>query len=385
MADMLVAQRHELLLRELKAHGALKIVELAARLRVSSATIRRDLAELAAAGKVTRVRGGAMLVTRRGAHDQAHVRQWARTARATPPAPTPGDDGPMLGLLVPSMNYYYPQLVAGVRGAAARRGARVVIGLTTYAEPRDLGQIEELVASGAAGLLVTTAEGHHTPAGTLDGLRATGLPFVLVERQPRDAYEPCEFAMSDHRQGTYTAVRHFAALGHDRVGLFVNGSPTAGLIREGHAAAVRSLGLDPSAPVVDGGRPVLVSAEAIRHYDGFIERCLATGTRAALVHSDHDAIELARRLRLRGLRTPDDLALIAYDDEIASLAEVPLTAVAPPKQELGERAAQLLLDRLHAVEPPAVRQLVLQPRLVVRASCGAAAAGASAAGGGSIS
>ncbi|TDC77747.1 DeoR family transcriptional regulator [Streptomyces hainanensis] len=370
---MLVAQRHELLLRELKAHGALKIVELAARLRVSSATIRRDLAELAEAGRVARVRGGAMLVTRRGGPDQAHVRQWADASLPAPATGARDEDGPVLGLLVPSMNYYYPQLVTGVRSVAARRGARVVIGLTDYAEPSDLDQIDDLVASGVAGLLITTAEGHHTPTGTLDRLRATGLPFVLAERQPRDPFEPCEFVVSDHRQGAYAAVRHFVALGHDRVALYVNGSPTAPLIQEGHAAAVRSLGLDPSAPVVDGGRPRLGSAEAIQHYDGFIERCLAGGVRAALVHSDHDAIELTRRLRVHGLRTPDDLALIAYDDEIASLAEVPLTAVAPPKHELGEQATRLLLDRLDAPEPPAVRQLVLQPRLVVRASCGAAA------------
>ncbi|GAB2886206.1 LacI family DNA-binding transcriptional regulator [Streptomyces mayteni] len=375
MPDMLVAQRHELLLRELKAHGALKIVELAARLRVSTATIRRDLAELAEAGKVTRVRGGAMVVTRRGAPNQTHVRQWAEASQAAPAAAS-AEGGRMLGLLVPSMNYYYPQLVAGVRSVAARRGARVVIGLTNYAEPNDLDQIDDLVASGVAGLLITTAEGHYTPTRTLDRLRATGLPFVLVERQPRDPFEPCEFVVSDHRQGAYAAVRHFVALGHDRVGLYVNGSPTAALIQEGHAAAVRSLDLDPSAPVVDGGRPRLGSSEATQHYDGFIERCLAGGVRAALVHSDHDAIELTRRLRLRGLRAPDDLALVAYDDEIASLAEVPLTAVAPPKHELGEHATQLLLDRLDRIdvrEPPAVRQLVLQPRLVVRASCGAAA------------
>ncbi|TDC24857.1 DeoR family transcriptional regulator [Streptomyces sp. 8K308] len=368
MADLLVAQRHELLLRELAAHGALRIVELAARLEVSSATVRRDLAELAEAGKVVRVRGGAMLASRRGVPNRVHLRQRTRALRAAPAA----EAGPVLGLLVPSMRYHYPRLVAGVRSVAARRGARVIIGLTDYAEPRDMDRIDDLVASGATGLLVTTAEGHRTPAATLDRLRDTGVPFVLVEREPQDPYASCEFAVSDHRQGAYAAVRHFGALGHDRVGLYTNGGPTAAPVREGHAAAVRSLGLDPSAPVVDGGRPVLGSAEAARHYDGFIERCLAGGTRAALVHSDHDAIELARRLRLRGLRTPDDLALIAYDDEIAALAEVPLTAVAPPKHELGELATGLLLDRLGATEPPAVRQVALQPRLVVRASCGAA-------------
>jgi DNA-binding LacI/PurR family transcriptional regulator len=129
-----------------------------------------------------------------------------------------------------------------------------------------------------------------------------------------------------------------------------------------------------------GAEPVqrLLGEEvAAGHYDRFLDSCRRSGTRAALVHSDHDAIELMRRMRSRGLRTPDDLALIAYDDEIAALADVPLTAVAPAKHELGELAARLLLERLDrqaAGETPPVRQVLVQPRLIVRSSCGASPA-----------
>ncbi|RBM21920.1 substrate-binding domain-containing protein [Streptomyces sp. PT12] len=141
---------------------------------------------------------------------------------------------------------------------------------------------------------------------------------------------------------------------------------------QGHAHAVARLGLDPSAPVVNSGGPPSGSRQEARQYDTFVDRCVASGARAALVRSDHDAIELLRRLRARGLHTPDDMALIAYDDEFAALAEVPLTAVAPPKRQLGEQAAHLLLDRLLAPGPLPARQVVMQPTLRVRASCGAA-------------
>jgi DNA-binding LacI/PurR family transcriptional regulator len=369
MAEMLVAQRHGLLLRELEAAGGLKVSELASRLGVSGATIRRDLADLEADGRVTRVRGGALLATptAEGAAP--------RPAAAAPPSPTP--PAPALGLLIPSATYYYPRVVTGVRAAAAERGARIIIGLTDYAHPDDSRQIEELGAAGAAGLLVTSAGGHILPQETLDRLRAGGLPFLLLERQPQDRYGPYEFVASDHRQGAVAAVRHLAELGHDRVGLFTNGSPTAAPIAEGYAAAVELLGLDPVAPVRDSGRPTPGAAEAAGHYDRFLDSCRSSGTRAALVHSDHDAIELMRRMRSRGLRTPDDLALIAYDDEIAALADVPLTAVAPAKHELGELAARLLLERLDrraAGETPPVRQVLVQPRLIVRSSCGASPA-----------
>lgn len=367
MTDMLVAQRREQLLSELRASGGLKVIDLAARLGVSRATVRRDLLDLENEGKLSRVRGGAMLAT---THDSTAP---ARTT-VPPPRSAAPPDGPVVGLIVPSATYYYPRVVAGVQAAAAEQGARVVISLTDYSGDSDAQRIEELATSGASGLLVASPGGHDLSAKNLQELENVGLPFVLLERQPNDPFVACEFVASDHRQGAFAAVRHLAGLGHHKVALFTNGSPTAALLQQGHAGALHHLGLDADVPTVDSGRPTLGSAEAAQCYDQFISACQESRTRAALVHSDHDAIELMRRMRLQGLRAPKDLALIAYDDEIASLADVPLTAVAPPKHKIGEYAARLLLDRLANPDPDAVpiRQMLLQPRLTIRSSCGIA-------------
>ncbi|MEU9652077.1 substrate-binding domain-containing protein [Streptomyces sp. NPDC048110] len=363
MTDMLVAQRREQLLNELQASGGLKVIDLAARLGVSRATVRRDLLDLENEGKLSRVRGGAMLATR---HDST-VPEAQAAASATPLGLT-------LGLIVPSATYYYPRVVSGVQAVAAERGARVVITLSDYSGNSDAQRIEELAASGASGLLVALPGGHDLPEKNLHQLEELGLPFVLLERQPQDPFITCEFVASDHRQGAFAAVRHLAELGHSKVALFTNGSPTASLLHQGHKAALQNLDLEPDVPVVDSGRPTLGSDEATQCYDRFIRACQEGQVRAALVHSDHDAIELMRRMRLQGLQAPRDLALIAYDDEIASLADVPLTAVAPPKRTIGEYAARLLLDRLAAPEPNTVpvRQMLLQPRLNIRSSCGTA-------------
>lgn len=400
MAAMLVAQRRQKLISELAAAGGLKVVDLAARLDVSRATVRRDLVDLEVEGRVRRVRGGAVLATpgpdgrpagtptppAAPVTPSAPMTSAAATSPATSAAaaaslpgtfPTAVRPGPerTLGLLVPSATYYYPRIVAGVQAVLAERGARAIISLSDYGRTDDVQRIDELRASGASGLLVASPGGHDLPDETLEQLDATGLPFVLMERQPQDAFLPCEFVATDHRQGAFAAVRHLVRLGHRRVGLFTNGSPTSALVREGYEAALTRLGLAADVPVHDSGRPTMGSTQADRHYEGFLEDCVSGGVRAALVHSDHDAIELMRRLRSRDMRTPRDLALIAYDDEIAGLADVPLTAVAPPKHELGEHAARLLLDRLDAADPAAVpvRQLLIQPRLVIRSSCGAAA------------
>jgi LacI family transcriptional regulator/LacI family repressor for deo operon, udp, cdd, tsx, nupC, and nupG len=71
-----------------------------------------------------------------------------------------------------------------------------------------------------------------------------------------------------------------------------------------------------------------------------------------------------------GTKVPDDIALVGFDDmPWATSLQPPLTAVAQPTFEIGSTAAGLLLDRLQDPEIPA-RHVVLETRLVVRASCG---------------
>ncbi|WP_226961668.1 MULTISPECIES: LacI family DNA-binding transcriptional regulator [Streptomyces] len=278
-----------------------------------------------------------------------------------------------LGLLVPSASQVSPRVIAGVREVAARRGARLVVALTHDARPGDPEQLAELAAAGVRGLIVVGAEPHRLSAAVLGRLQAGELPFLLAEYRPWDEFAACECVVVHHRQGAFAAVRHLAAVGHRGVGLLTAGGATGALVREGHAEAVRRLGLVPGAPSVDLARDAVREKGRGEAYDRFLRACRGSGTRAALVHTDRDAIALLRRMRAHGLRAPDDLAVVAYGDEIASLADVPLTAVAPPQRELGRLAAHLLLDRLAAGDPSAVpvRQLALRPRLIVRASCGA--------------
>jgi DNA-binding LacI/PurR family transcriptional regulator len=80
------------------------------------------------------------------------------------------------------------------------------------------------------------------------------------------------------------------------------------------------------------------------------------------------------RLRERGVRVPDDVAVVGYDDiRFAEFLEVPLTTVSLPKYEIGRRAAEILFQRIAQPEEDRreLSQVLLQPSLVVRSSCGA--------------
>jgi LacI family transcriptional regulator len=82
------------------------------------------------------------------------------------------------------------------------------------------------------------------------------------------------------------------------------------------------------------------------------------------------AIGVLHRFRARGVRVPEDVAVVGYDDiTYAASVEMPLTTVAIPMRRLGEVAAEILFDRYDRVGPVEPRQILLAPELVVRASC----------------
>lgn len=363
---MLAQQRHDYVREQLRTHGAVRVTDVVNGLGVSDGTVRRDLELLEQQGQLTRVRGGAVLPGGSAAVDPGI---------AGAGAPAMPAEGAVVGMLVPSATYYYPEVIRGARSAAARAGARLVLGVTDYDHGRDLDQLRDLIRSGSDGLLVTTAGGPVIPAPVRELLDGSGLPHVLVERRSAAAFDHAECVLSDHRQGAYRAVEYLAGLGHRSVALFTVSSPTAQPVTEGHAEAVRLLGLDPSAP----RHATAAGADRVTAVDAFVRDCRASAATAVLVHSDQEAILLVQRMRSLGVRVPEDLSLIAYDDEVAALAEVPLTAVAPPKFEVGRTATAALLDRLGGPTDLPVRQTVLQPRLLVRDSTGAGPSAAAAA------
>ncbi|MFD3840068.1 substrate-binding domain-containing protein [Streptomyces sp. NPDC058642] len=353
-----VDQRHERVLELVRERGSLRVAELAAELGVSAVTLRRDVEALAAQGRVQRLHG-AVVWPGEGA---VEVRKRAEDS-----------EGVVIGMIVPTTNYIFADIVRGAREAVAAQGARLVLGVTGYVDAEDAVQAEHLVAGGAEGLLVAPSWFGGVPVdGQEKWLLERGVPAVLVERSapPANPAAVLDRVRTDRAHGAAVAVSHFATLGHRKVTAVLQDGPHAVQISAGFRAAVQSLGLD-----VDTAAPsVREHGDYEASVDYLVDAVKQRGVTAALVHSDEDAIVLVPRLQACGIRVPDDLALIAYDDEVAGLSDVPLTAVAPPKRSVGELAAQLLLQRLaerKAGQQPGPRQhLDLLPELRIRSSCG---------------
>jgi DNA-binding LacI/PurR family transcriptional regulator len=109
--------------------------------------------------------------------------------------------------------------------------------------------------------------------------------------------------------------------------------------------------------------------------DSLLDELADAQVTGLICHSDEIALPLTRRARLRGWSVPDDLSIVAYDDESAEMADPPLTAVSPPKTWIGRTAVRTLLELISEGESSPVRHVVAKPRMVLRSSTAAPRSG----------
>lgn len=319
MSDPLFpVQRHERLLGELRRSGAVRVRDIARELGVSELTVRRDIAALAARNLLTRVHGGATLPSR--------ARPAARAASSF-----------TIGLVVPSLDFYWPPVIAGARAAAAALGAGLHLRGSSYDPEEDRRQITRLVEAGdVQGLLL--APSLDGDDAMLEWIGRLPVPAVLVEREPVRP-RPLTWVRTDHALGLELAVRHLREGGHRDIALLLDpGSPTSVHLRR----AWRGRAYAP----------------------GELLCAIADGATALIVHSDPYATAVARACADRGLRP----AIVSYDDEVAHLADPPMTAVRPPKHQVGRLAVELIVSRLLDGERRPAQGVLVAPELVVRCS-----------------
>lgn len=377
-----VELRRQRILAVVESRGPVKVSALAAELDVSVVTVRRDVEELTRAGRLRRGHGLA-----RPLRDPA--------AAAPLPAPRDGEpagDQGAVALVVPERHSYLYETLHGARTVLEEAGIRIALHIAPQAAGGERPLVERALADGARGLLIAPRWRNPLSEERDYGwLADVGVPTVLMERRPRpgSALHALDSVCSDHWYGAYLAVEHLVSLGHRRIVMAArDDSPTARSLRAAFAGIVRER------PEVEDWTVVLSSPDAVpgpvtAAEPGTSGRGTGAGGQggigapldlaallrerratAAVLHGDVDALMLVQRLVESGVQVPQDCSVVAYDDVVAALGSTPLTAVAPPKAEVGRAAAELLLFRLSQGPGAAgpVRRTELLPELKVRGS-----------------
>lgn len=349
-------QRRERLMDELRAHGSITVSGIAAKFGVSELTIRRDVNQLADEGLVSRVHGGATLPSpldrsASGSHQQAHTYS--------------------IGMVVPSLDYYWPQVISGARAEAEEQNLRILVRGSAYDAADNRKQVQALLDhQNIDGLIVapdlTGAEGQEL----LRWLNALPIPVVLAERRSPGEIPAhrLEWVATDHAFGAGMAVRHLWQEGHCKIGCLTDSSsPTSPHVVRGWKQAMAALKI-PLEGSVSEDSAALGNGDRSEHFDRILELCRETGTTAMLVHSDTQAVAFVQHCVDHGVDVPGSMSIVGYDDEVAYLAEPAISAVRPPKRYVGRVAVQLMAARLAEGRMRPVHRVELNPELIVRDS-----------------
>jgi len=270
----------------------------------------------------------------------------------------------MIGLIVPDLsNPFFTEVARGAEDAASTADYAVVLCNSDERPEKEEHYLSVLQEQRVAGVFLTPLG--PTPVG-LARMRDRGCAVVLLDRAAK-AREYCSVSVDDVRGGQ-VALDHLLSLHPSGVAL-VNGPVSLRQCADRRRGARQAL--------AKAGSPrdalIEISVESMTIAAGMkaAERLLGMTHRPSAVFCTNDllAIGLERTLTQNGLRIPDDIALVGYDDiDLAANVTIPLTSIRQPQYELGRAAGDLLLKEIRGGTSHVHERIVFQPHLVPRAS-----------------
>jgi len=267
-------------------------------------------------------------------------------------------------VMLDASNPFFTDVAQGIEAAAEAVDLSLVLCNSGNGAAREEAHLALLQQQRVQGVLVTPVD---PESPVLEEVRQRGTPLVIVDRT-RDDQSFCSVAVDDLLGGRL-AVEHLLDRGHTRIA-FIGGPPHLGQVRdrlEGGRRAWADAGLPADDFVVLGTEALDVreGRNAGQRLAGLPKSRRPT---AAFCANDLLALGLLQQAIGAGLRVPEQLAIVGYDDIVfASAAAVPLTSVRQPRQELGRTAAELVLDEATNDEHRH-RQVLFTPELIARSS-----------------
>jgi LacI family transcriptional regulator len=264
-------------------------------------------------------------------------------------------------------NPFFIDLVIGAENYVQERGYSVQVGNSAQEADRESAQLLALMQQRVRGVLLAPIWGIDE---RVRQLKLRGIPVVLLDRAGNES-DFCSVSVDDV-EGGRLAVEHLLDQGHTRIGVI--GGP--GRLQQ---VADRRLGAELARSRHNGLAQLLIITTPLLDVDAGVRSAaeiaaMPRSERPTAVFATNDllAIGLLQGFVTAGLRVPEDMAIVGYDDiAFAAAAAVPLSSVRQPRLDIGRRAAELLFEEIEASdreEPHEHQQVRFNPELVIRRS-----------------
>lgn len=254
-------------------------------------------------------------------------------------------------------NPVFPNMARGIEDVARHNGYTLLLCNTDGKSLRELRYMNLMLERRVDGVIVGALSNEEVSRLA----RKKNMPLVILEH-PRLPEHDVVYA--DNIQGSYEAVKYLIELGHTRIA-HITINPESIIVRERIEGYKKALE-DAKAPFDENLLKIF--------YDQVNEETainelfsLPNPPTAIFAFSDFMAIQIMKILIKRGIRIPQDISIVGFDDTLANLTIPELTTVSQPFYEMGVKAAEVLIERLKNPDLP-IQHIKLPTKLVIRDS-----------------
>jgi DNA-binding LacI/PurR family transcriptional regulator len=281
----------------------------------------------------------------------------------------------LIGMLLPAtVRSRFPELIEGAERVVSQEGYSLAQGGSGEDRALEAAQLQRILDRGANGLIVYAVDGP-LEVPILRQLFDRGFPLVLIDRYFPDL--EVDSVTMDNIGGSFLAVQHLIEQGYRRIGYIgTDNLRTSSIVERmaGYRWALDASGLpveaDEICTVLHTTPWPALDAAIQRDNQSALHAYLARPERpeAVVACNDYVAFQIVQAAEGLGLRIPDDLAVVGFDNVAsAEYFGTPLTTVEQQFEELGATAASVLLDRIHG-RRTRLGRFVISTRLIVRRS-----------------
>lgn len=324
--------------------------ELAETFQISRQTVRRAIGELVNEGHLYRIQGKGTFVSQKT--DQSHV------------------SIQNVGVITNRLfDYIFPDIIQGAEEVLWQNDFGLLLSSTQGSKKKERECLEFMLNKSVRGLIIesTSSASWNENLEYYLTLEQLGIPYVLTNSSYIGLDAPS--LTMDDLSSSNLALKHLYDLGHRRIACIANKDVMQGVHRmEGYVRTMRKLGLKIRKNWIGWFAGMTMEGNADPVIKGLLDLPVEERPTAMICYNDEVALVVMDALRRKGISVPDEFSVIGIDDSSVAVA-TKLTTIAHPKEEMGRKAAEMLVGMIRN-QTTYAESIVFEPRLVVRQTTG---------------
>jgi len=263
--------------------------------------------------------------------------------------------------------FVFPGILAGIEEVLSDEGYMMLLSNTNNMKEREAEYLKSILDYNVVGMIIEPTQSAHSNVNLkyLEDIRSKGIKTVFINACYDDF--DSSYVVMDDVKGGFIATEYLLQLGHKKIAGIFKTDDKQGINRKnGYISAIKKYGvsIDPDY-IGEYGTVNMYDYPYMFTQSLFRKDKFPT---AFVCYNDQCAMMAVQAINDRGLRVPDDVSIVGYDDSISIMqSDVKLTTILHPKKALGIQAAKFLIDMLDGrMDKP---QMIYHPELIVRNSC----------------